>query len=102
MNLTGQKMADKAITNADLDHADHLPTPLEAIVIDDDNNDSLLINMHCYPSEDILPKIEPTIEPTTTPAPVSPPSHHYPTCLRQPPNHFETFHLFTTVAEDKS
>ena len=64
------QMADEATTNADLDHADHLPTPPEVIVFDDDNNDSLPINKHCYPSKTILPKIEPMIEPTSTPAPV--------------------------------
>ncbi len=94
------QMADKAITNADLDHADHLPTPPEVIVIDDDNNDSLPINMHCYPSKTIHSKIEPMVEPTSTPAPVPPPSHCYPTCLCQPSKHLESFHLFTTVAED--
>ena len=93
-------MADEAITNADLDHTDHLPTPPEVIVIDDDDNDSLPINMQCYPTKDILPKIEPTIAPASTPAPAPPPSHCYPTRLRQPPKHLEFFHIFTTDAED--
>ena len=63
------QMTDKAITNADLDHADHLPTPPEVIVIDDEDNDPLPINMQQVPA--ILPKIEPQIEPTSTPTPVS-------------------------------
>jgi hypothetical protein len=47
------QMADKAITNADLDNADHLPTPPEVIVINDDDNDSLPIDMQCYPTANV-------------------------------------------------
>jgi hypothetical protein len=73
------QMADEAITNADLDHADHLPTPPEVVIIDDDNDDPLPINMQQISA--ILPKIVPKLEPTSTPTTVSPPSHRYPTRL---------------------
>ena len=87
-------MADEAITNANLEHADHLPTPPDVIVINNEDDDPLPLYMQQPPA--ILPKIKPESSST----PMSPPSHCYPTRLCNPPKHLENFHLFTTVAED--
>ncbi len=35
------QMAEDAIANVDLDHADHLPTPPDVIIIDDDDDNLL-------------------------------------------------------------
>ncbi len=49
-------MAKDAIANADLDHADHLPTPPDVIIIDDDDDNPL--PTQTKQTLDYLPKFE--------------------------------------------
>ncbi len=62
------QMAEDVIANADLNHADHLPTPPDMIIIDDDDDNPLLTQTK--QTLEYLPKFE-----LESP----PPSHCYPT-----------------------
>jgi hypothetical protein len=90
------QLADEALANADIDHMDVLPDPLEVIIID--NDDDTPLPPPVKQTLQYLPKIEQgSILPSS-----SQPSHCYPTCIRTPPKHFgfDHDHIFTTMADD--
>jgi hypothetical protein len=105
-------LADAAMENADLDAATHLPQPPEVIEIDDDDDNA---NPPPLPTAlqqtlQYIPKVERDAETSFSPSsPPSPPSQLpsqppscYPTRVRAPPKHLDSYHLFITVAEESS
>ncbi len=105
-------LADAAMENADLDAATHLPQPPEVIEIDndDDNANPPPLPTALRQTLQYIPKVEQDaatlFPPSSTPFPPSqlprqPPSC-YPTCVCAPPKHLDSYHLFTTVAEESS
>ncbi len=92
--------------NADLDNKDHLPPPPKVIKVDNVNKDSPLSPVLC-PSCNHIPKIEPDTSLSSIPTPVYPPvmpsppmGHCYPQLVQAPPQRFDSYHLFTTIAEE--